>query len=212
MIPIVDITVPADSFELGRLLEELPGVHVELERIAPLRNSLLPLFWVSNVDEDRVIAILEESPLTDEVRYLTGDGERKLFEVRWSLEVNGLVQAMRDTDARLLGGESVGKGWDFRLQFPKHDKLDVFRDQCDENGIPIVLRRIYHPRYPRDGNPMTAAQQEAVLAAYEQGYFEVPRKVSMNELAAAFEISDSAYSQRLRRGLSTLIYETMIEG
>jgi predicted DNA binding protein len=57
---------------------------------------------------------------------------------------------------------------------------------------------------------MTADQQEAILKAYERGYFEVPRNTTISELSEVFEISDNAYSQRLRRGLSSLIFETMV--
>jgi hypothetical protein len=48
------------------------------------------------------------------------------------------------------------------------------------------------------------------MYAYEQGYFEVPRSVTVTELADHFGISDNAFSQRLRRGLSALVFETMI--
>jgi predicted DNA binding protein len=212
MIPIVDITVPADSFELGRLLEELPGIRIELERIVPLQDSIIPLFWVSNGngEEDQVESILRESSLTEDVKYLTEDGKRTLYEVRWSLEVDGLVQALIESKAKIMEAESIGEGWDFRLQFPSHDELSAFRSHCDDSGIPIILRRLYNPHYPRDGNTMTAEQQETILKAYERGYFDVPRGTTISALAEEFEISDNAVSQRLRRGLSSLVYETMV--
>jgi predicted DNA binding protein len=212
MIPIVDITVRAGDFELGRLLEEIPQIHVELERIVPLHDSVIPLFWTSNGEKEKIITTLEQSPLTESVQYLTEDGKRQLFEVRWSPDVDGLIQNMIVTNARLLEGESIGEGWDFRLQFPSHDELQRFRDMCAEKEIPIILRRLYNPHYPTEGNGMTSEQHEAVLTAYERGYFEIPRNTSLSELAEIFGISDSAYSQRLRRGISSLVYTTMVEG
>lgn len=211
MISIVDITVPADAFELGRLLEEIPGIHIELERLVPLRDSVIPLFWVSNGDEEEIVDILSASDLTQEVRYLTEDGKRQLFEVHWSRDVDGLVQIMIDSGARLLEAETIGEGWDFRLQFPGQDQLTEFRDQCEAKGIKIILRRLYNPHYPRSGNTMSSEQQEALMTAYERGYFDIPRGTSLAELAEVFDISDSAYSQRLRRGLASLIYETMVK-
>jgi predicted DNA binding protein len=212
MIPIVDITVPAKAFELGRLLEELPGIRIELERIVPLEDSIIPLFWVSNTggEEELVESILLDSELTEDVNYLTEDGKRQLYEVRWSREVDGLVTALMATRAKILEAESIGEGWDFRLQFPAHDDLSEFRELCEEEEIPIILRRLYNPHYPREDNSMTANQQEAILLAYERGYFEVPRKTTISDLAETFDISDNAYSQRLRRGLSSLVFETMV--
>jgi predicted DNA binding protein len=211
MIPIVDITIPADAFELGSLLDEIPGVHIELERIVPIHDSIIPLFWVSNGDEDEIVATLESSPLTESVQFLTDDGKRQLFEVRWSLEVDGFVQTLMETHARMLEGESIGEGWDFRLQFPSHDELSSFREQCEGKDIPVLLRRVYNPHYPHEGNSMSSEQQEALMTAYERGYFDIPRGTTIGELAEIYDISDNAFSQRLRRGLASLVYETMID-
>ncbi|MCO8244941.1 MULTISPECIES: helix-turn-helix domain-containing protein [unclassified Haladaptatus] len=211
MIPIVDITVPANSFELGQLLEELPSIHIELEQLIPLRDEIIPLFWVSDGNQDEIIYTLEQSSLTEEVRYLTTDGKRDLYEVHWSSEVDGIIQLLIETQARMLEGESIGEGWDFRLQFPSHEALSDFRERCEERGIPVMLRRLYNPHYPEKGTPMSSEQHEAIITAYEHGYFDVPRSTSLAKLSSEFGISDSAYSQRLRRGLNSLIFDTMVD-
>jgi predicted DNA binding protein len=211
MIPIVDVTVPADAFELGQLLHRLPGVRIELEQLVPLENSIIPLFWVSEGDPEKIEAILRESPLTEDVNFLADDGQRKLFRVHWNGEVNGLVQPLIKTNAKVLEAENVGEGWDFRLQFPSHGALSTFREHCESEGIPLMLRRLYNPKYPDEGKTLTTEQHDAILVAYERGYFNVPRETTVSELAAQFGISDNAFSQRLRRGLGTLIRETMVE-
>ncbi|MFC4357238.1 helix-turn-helix domain-containing protein [Halobium salinum] len=211
MIPIVDITIPANAFELGSLLDEIPDIHVELERIVPIYDSIIPLFWVSNGDEDEIVATLQRSPLTESVQSLTDDGKRQLFEVRWTLDADEFVQTLIETRARMLEGESIGEGWEFRLQFHSHDELGDFRDQCSTKDIPVLVRRVYNPHYPHEGNPMSSEQHEALVAAYERGYFDIPRGTTIGELAKTFDISDNAFSQRLRRGLASLVYETMID-
>jgi predicted DNA binding protein len=210
MIVIADITVPASAFELGRVLEEFPNARIELERIVPLRDTIIPLFWVTGENEDDILPVLESSPLTAEARFLTDDGNRQLFEVRWTAEVDGLVTALVETGAKMLEGSSTGEGWDFRLQFRNREDLSKFRDIAEASDIPIMLRRLYNPNFPRDESVLSTEQAEAIMYAYERGYFEVPRGVTAAEIADHFEISDNALSQRLRRGLSALIYETMV--
>ena len=39
-------TIPSDQFPLGSLFEQLPGVTVELERIIPAQDVVIPYFWV----------------------------------------------------------------------------------------------------------------------------------------------------------------------
>jgi predicted DNA binding protein len=210
MIVIADITVPGSAFELGRLLDEFPNVRIELERIVPLRDTVIPLFWVTGSDANEILESLEGSPLTAEARFLTDDGNRQLFEVRWTSDVDGLVTALVETEAKMLEGSSTGEGWDFRLQFRNRDDLSRFRELAEASGIPIILRRLYNPNFPRDESVLSSEQAEALMYAYEKGYFEVPRAVTVTELASHFGISDNALSQRLRRGISALVFETMV--
>ncbi|WP_435077870.1 helix-turn-helix domain-containing protein [Halococcus sp. AFM35] len=62
-----------------------------------------------------------------------------------------------------------------------------------------------------DGSPenghgaLTAPQAELLTAAVEEEYFDVPRRVTMADLAAKFDISNQAASERPRRGLSNAL-------
>lgn len=214
MILIADISVPSETFPLGKVLEEFPEVEIELERLVPLREAIIPLFWVSGGESDAererlVQTALDDDPLTEAVTKLTSTADRTLFEVRWNNEINGIIQSFIDTDAELLQAQGTADVWDFRLQFRSRDALVEFRRSCETDDIPLTLRRLYNPSIPADNGRLTDNQHDALVTAYEEGYFEVPRRVSMGTLAARFDISDSAFSQRLRRGTSALIAETL---
>lgn len=209
MIVIVDISVPARAFPLGRVLEAYPDVEIELERLVPLSEAIIPLFWVSADKANAVEETLRDDPLTEQVRQLTRTDSRVLYEIKWSPDINGLVQALFETDAQILEAEGTANVWDFRLQFRTRNALATFREHCDEADIPLTLRRLYNPSLPEEGGQLSAPQYEALVAAYENGYFEVPRGTSMERLAEGFGISDSALSQRIRRGTAALIAETL---
>jgi predicted DNA binding protein len=215
MILIADISVPSDAFPLGRVLEEYPDLEIELERLVPLREAIIPLFWVSGGEDDSTASLvettLEDDPLVESVRQLTAAEERTLFEVMWDSDVNGLIQAFIDTEAQLLQAKGTAQVWDFRLQFRSRDALVEFRKACEEKDISLTLRRLYNPSIPAENGRLTENQHEALMTAYERGYFEVPRGVSMSDLADQFGISDSAFSQRLRRGTSALIAEALAD-
>lgn len=148
--------------------------------------------------------------MTQRVEQLTQTDSRVLYEIQWSPDINGLVQSIIETDTRILEAEGTADMWDFRLQFRTHEDLSSFRAACDDHDIPLTLRHLYNPALPEDGGQLSARQHEALIAAYRGGYFEVPRQTSMNTLAMEFDISDSAVSQRIRRGTAALIDETLL--
>lgn len=211
MIVIVDISIPADAFPLGRVLEEYPDVEIELERLVPLREAIIPLFWVNDGDTDAIETTLRDDPMTDSVKQLTRTDARVLYEIQWSPDIDGLVQLLIETDARILEAEGTANVWDFRLQFGSRKDLSAFRDACEAHDIPLTLRRLYNPALPEEDGQLSGPQYEALVAAYRGGYFEVPRGTTMGSIADRFGISDSAVSQRIRRGTAALIAETLVK-
>ena len=210
MIVIADISVPADQFPLGRILDAYPNVELELERLVPLREGIIPLFWVSDGDSAAIEETLRNDSITKSVSRLTETDSRVLYQVEWGSEVDGLVQALLDSDARLLAAEGTADIWDFRIQFDRRSDMARFRELCDEEGISLTLRRLYNPRLPEESGSLSDEQYEALVTAFRAGYFEVPRASKMSDLAAGFGVSDSAFSQRIRRGISSLIAETLM--
>ncbi|AEH35544.1 helix-turn-helix domain-containing protein [Halopiger xanaduensis] len=210
MTVIADITVPADAFPLGRVLEDLPAVEIELERIVPLREAIIPLFWISGADPAVIETTLRDHAETESVEQLTAAEDRTLFEVRWGPDINGVIQALIDTRAKILEATGTADTWDFRLRFSSHEDLSAFNMALTESDVPVTLRHIYNPTLPDEGDALSPRQRDALLTAYRQGYFEVPRRTTLTELADTVEVSDSALSQRLRRATNALVEDTML--
>lgn len=57
---------------------------------------------------------------------------------------------------------------------------------------------------------LTQAQRETLVRAYEAGYFEEPRGVTLAELAEQQDLLPGAVSGRLRRGLGQLLAQTVV--
>lgn len=210
MVVIADITVPADTFPLGRVLEDFPDVEIELERIVPLQETIVPLFWIGSVDQDAVETSLLEHSKTETVEVLTAKEDKTLFEVHWSSDINGLIQALIDTRAKILEATGTAEQWDFRLRFASHEDLSSFNMALTDAGIPITLRHIYNPSLPDEESSLSSEQRETLRMAYREGYFEVPRRTTQARLADTMGISDSALSQRLRRGVGTLVGQMLV--
>lgn len=59
---------------------------------------------------------------------------------------------------------------------------------------------------------LSEVQYRALTAAVEAGYYQVPREITMEELAAEFDVSHQALSERLRRAVDTLVAHTVQVG
>jgi predicted DNA binding protein len=212
VVVIVDITVSADAFALGRVLDEHPEVEIELERIVPLHDTIIPLFWLSGGETEAIEETLRENRYTNAVSELTTADGRTLVEVQWSSEINGIIEALVESNAKILEATGTAEAWEFRLRFLTHEELRRFNQIATDGGVSVTLRHMYNPRTPDDRSTLSPEQEEAVRMATERGYFQVPRRVTASELAAEIGISDSAFSQRLRRGLSTILVDRLAGG
>jgi predicted DNA binding protein len=76
--------------------------------------------------------------------------------------------------------------------------------------VGVTLQRVHKLRDEEDAPvaarwDVTPAQEAALRAALDAGYFEVPRAVTADEVAADLDISKSAFLERLRRGQGALL-------
>ena len=58
---------------------------------------------------------------------------------------------------------------------------------------------------------MTSRQEDILQIAYERGYFDYPKRISLRDLAAMFEISISTLSEMLRKGQRKIMEEYFVE-
>jgi predicted DNA binding protein len=211
MSVVAHFTVPADQFVLGEVLEVRSGTEVRLESMIPTGDAVVPYFWVPADQADPVHGSLDGSDLVDEVTVVDELPAEVLFRVSWSDDVDGLLGLIRDADAALLEAKGLGDDWTFRMRFAERSHLSAFYRACVDRGLTPQLEEVNSPfeQTRRGGFGVSDAQREILLAALEEGYFDVPRGINLTELAAEMGISDTAASQRIRRGVRSLLAGTL---
>ena len=211
MSVIVDVAIPADDFTLGAALAANPGIRVSLERIIPIGTSFVPYLWASNEDLEEIEeAFTQESDVESFVIADTVNDE-VLLRVDWAEQVDGILQALVETGAVLLNGTGEAETWRFQLRFETHEDLSEFYQRCVDAGITVDIESVHNPGLTSDLKiryDLTEEQRETLRLALDEGYFDVPRRINLTELAARLGISDSAVSQRLRRAIGTVLTES----
>jgi predicted DNA binding protein len=99
-----------------------------------------------------------------------------------------------------------------KVLFPSRDALSAFHDYCVSHDFAFGLERVYSADNPQEVGEydVTHQQQEALEAAYDAGYFAVPRETTLTDLAGDLDISSNALSARLRRGHRNLLSNTLV--
>ena len=59
------------------------------------------------------------------------------------------------------------------------------------------------------GDALPRKQAETLRLALETGYFDVPRDVTLQDLADELGVSDQTVSERLRRGIATVVDDAL---
>lgn len=213
MSVLATFTVQANDFILGSVFEEVPGLTIRPASMVPMGTQVMPYCWISGGAPAVVEVAMEREPLVDEIDLLVEEDGQILFRIDWVPDLDGLIDELLDSEAAVLEAEGTAGSWRLRVRFPNHDTLSTFYERCVQRGISIELGKIHNPIDP-GGNDygLTPEQQETLLTALEGGYYSVPREMTLEELGEELDISDNAVSQRLRRGLTTLLTATLQDG
>ena len=221
MAVIAEITVPADTFALGKMFHNFPDAVVEFEPIVLLQGgsqTSLPLVWISHIEPSEVRTTLLEEENIDAVHRLASTEEKTLFEIEWNDDdIDGIIQPLNDLEGRVLKAMGTEDEWEFHLLFDSHVSLSEFNMAATNKEIPVTLKKVYNSEIQNENaNPaldetgLKSNYRDILLLAYRNGYYDAPRKIQLCELAKKEDISDSALSKRLRRATADLIEHTLL--
>jgi predicted DNA binding protein len=214
MSTIANIGLPADEFALYDCLVAVPDLELDVERVVAHDDErVMPFVWVSSDHMDDVARAFENDASIENVELLSDLGEERLYRMDWITRIEVVVQILVEADATVLDAFGTDSRWEFRILFPEREALSATHDFCEENALTIDIRNTYEMDADRHGRfGLSEAQHETLVAAFEHGHYEVPRDISLDELATELDVSHQALSERFRRAYSTLIENTLIVG
>ncbi len=211
MAVIAEFTVSHTDFVLEHVFDAYPDATIELDRVVPTDEAFLPYFWVWDADVEGVVAVVEDAePLTavtlvDDVE---GGG---LFYARWTRDFDGLLEGMERSGLTLRKAVGTADDWQFEFRAEALDELPQFQRYLTDNDVAATLTRMYDLDAEATSGRynLTAEQREALLLAYDAGYYETPARTDLATLARELGISRSAFGERLKRGYGNLIEATI---
>ncbi|MFP8957980.1 helix-turn-helix domain-containing protein [Natrialbaceae archaeon A-CW3] len=167
---------------------ELFYVEADLERYRPAVDAVdsVRSYTIVPIDDSAFHLYVCQETRTEDANWRAAFGERNLV----------VVPPVRFDDRARMGLTVVGEGAD--LQQLLEDMPPDIEIQIEEIG-----------RFDRRGGALarslTDRQLEVALAAFECGYYDVPRRASLADVAEELEVAESSVSVTLRRAERALL-------
>ena len=200
---------------LGPTLQEARVGEVVLDQLdaadgVPLRT----VCWLADHNPDRFAAALAADPTVADATQVVTTPHGTQFQVTAAAECPAaeLYAAAVENDGVFLTGTAEQRRWTLRLRFPGRDALSSFRAACEHTGLDVTVQDVHEQDAAANAgrHGISPAQREILVLATEAGYFQVPRESSLADLADDLGVSSQAASERLRRGLDSLVDSALL--
>lgn len=209
--------MPVEAHVEAALLRDFrtrePDATLAIQRLDETpADRLRSILTVTGLETAAAAEALAADGTVDDVRTLPCPGSVSQLRCLHQGDVRAqeVYRAMVATDGVFLCTGGPHTDWCHRLCFPDREALSSFTTVAPDEALPLQAV------FERDGSPWTRnyglsePQAALIRMAAEQGYFAVPREVALAEVAAELDISSQAASERLRRGLDTLVQHSLL--
>ncbi|SFK63198.1 hypothetical protein SAMN04487950_0276 [Halogranum rubrum] len=208
---IAEFTLDAEV--LRESLRAAPELTVRLEQLYstpddPLRN----VFWATGTGADAFEAALPSDPsITDWVRLETTEIGR-LYRITYAPDIVDLelYHIAGEVEGLILDATANDGRYEMRMRFPSRAAFEEFYTRGTALDVRFDLQALYTSQVGgrEDESVLTDAQRETLILAFDCGYYDIPRGISLDELGEKLGISDQAVSERLRRATRSLVAAT----
>ncbi|MFC7043890.1 helix-turn-helix domain-containing protein [Halonotius sp. GCM10025705] len=215
---VAEFEINCDALPLVEVAATVPEATILLE--LQFNHGERPLFLVTVTDGSHKLVANALTDAYDVAEWtLIGQaGDTRRYQVVPALsfekqlgdhidDLAGLESLAADAIIERI--EVLPDGWRQTGWFATRDAFSEFSSFWQQNADFQLSRLTRDGESEPPGDGLTNHQQEALRTAYEMGYFDIPRRASLQEVAAELDISASSVSERLRRAQTRLIEETV---
>ena len=193
------------------LADSLAATDVELvfDPVPSVFDDRSLHFWAAGSDLDGFESAMRDDGSVREIERLYDADWGRLYAGTASDGATGPDPAGTDDGVRISTRFADG-WWHAEARFVTPAAFATFCDALSDRNVTVELEAVYHSR---DGTEpeLTDRQRETLEQAYRRGFFNVPRDVTMGDLAETFDVSEQAISQRLRRAYARLVEAAVVE-
>lgn len=204
----LEFEITDGSFPMGHLAAETGAT---LRFVALLGTDADTVRYIIDVDDGDAERVRKQAQTMAQIRSARRLGDATSRKLVLEVERPCLVTQIGKHGARLGSAVADRTEATVRLTYPANIPVRPLfeRLQTLYSDIELVAKRERPDRATETGftpeEALTVRQLEILKAAFFGGYYDTPREISGEELAASFDISNSAVSKHLRAAQRQLL-------
>ena len=213
---IAEVRFSHPRMHLKHTISSLDGVVLRPDLPLHTESERPTVFTTVETDPDvgweTVERALEEDESVRDARVMSDSGRMRIYRIDFDQSaIEDFPTRATDMGIHLLELWNDDDVWAARLRAVDQAYLSEFGSYCEEVGAELSIRRLYFSDSAEAINTalpvdiLTEAQWEAMVEAFEAGYFDEPRTASLSEVGDRLGISASAGGRRIRRGTAQLM-------
>lgn len=212
MSVVAELRVRAEDIDIGQAFNTDSSVVAEFEPIVPPIGDCNTQVKIPNSVQEDITTALMDHPAASNVTTVAEINGHSLVSFSWDEHSDSFLSAIKEHNGHAIAVVASVPEWTFTLRFPTRSALGSFKSACDSRSIDIDISRVFSPTMSETKQTygLTPAQREAIALAIEMGYFDIPRQCTTIDLANELGISDQAVTERLRRAISNLVSNTLL--
>jgi len=191
-----------DKIWISHIFKEFPDVRMEIQYFLPydLEKSIgNSIFEIMHYDIESIIKEIKEHPSVVEFSLLEQDENR--IKINIKTKDPYLLYAVINCGVLIDFPINVREGYAYWRLISSRSRIDDLLTIFDDRKIDYKLLRIGSAPYDLEDEKykLSLDESETLDRAINSGFFEVPRKISLEELANQMGKSKSALSVMLRK-------------
>ncbi|MFD1514327.1 helix-turn-helix domain-containing protein [Halomarina rubra] len=208
------IHIRHDRLALVPTLRRLDDVAI---RVIPQGNtspgSTMFPFLVEYTDRAKLEAAFDDDPTVESYSLVDWTDDQGIYYIEHAPETKLISTVVTEANGFLMHTETTDGGWFVRLLLPDRAALNDIWTYANQHDISFDIIEIYgnEDASGQSSYGLTDQQRSTLLLAFDRGYFRAPREASLDEIAHELDLSSTAVSGRLRRGIRNLIAATIAE-
>jgi predicted DNA binding protein len=203
MEAIISLKIPQNW--MSEIPEKHPVTIKVIDRMPYSERGVKDLVEIAGPQEvmEDVLKDIKKNPLVAKVDSTITDRGKIIGAVTTSR--CDICRILTDADAFLISAESKGEGKvEWTLILTDKGILKGIFDRLQEKSVKPELVKITKID---DKETLTDRQDKITHVAFERGYFDYPKRISLRELARMFEVSPSTLSEILRKGQRKIVLD-----